>query len=86
MAELIVFYCECAAGFCCDIGYQNESYFAALVRMFEQAIRAAYALPTSSRNTLIDRLQRVRSIGHEFGYGVGDSMDFTFAKYPKRKA
>jgi len=86
MAELMVFYCEGVAGFWYHRGYQNESYFAALVRMFEQAVGAAYALPTSSRNTLIDRLQRVRGIGHEFGYGVGDSMDFTFVKYPKRKA
>ena len=25
LAELMVFYCERAAGFCCDIGYQDES-------------------------------------------------------------
>src|SRR6266481_1673837 len=26
LAELMVFYCERAAGFCSDIGYQDESY------------------------------------------------------------
>src|SRR3984957_20514752 len=35
MAELIVFYCECAAGFCSDIANNGDIYFAALVRMFE---------------------------------------------------
>ena len=81
----MVFYCECAAGFCDDIGYEDESYFAALVGMFEQALGAANTLPAASRNTLIARLDRVRSIGQQFGYGVGDAMDFTFANYTKRK-
>ena len=38
LAELMVFYCERAAGFCCDVGYQDDSYFNALVRMFEQVL------------------------------------------------
>jgi len=37
MAERMVFYCESAAGFCNDAGHQDEAYFKALVRMFEQA-------------------------------------------------
>lgn len=32
LAELMVFYCECAAGFCEDVGYQESSYFNSLVR------------------------------------------------------
>ena len=35
LAKLMVFYCEQAAGFCNDVGYQDEGYFNALVRMFE---------------------------------------------------
>ena len=38
LAELMVFYCERAAGFCCDVGYPDDSYFNALVRMFEQVL------------------------------------------------
>ena len=38
LAELMVFYCERAAGFCCDVGYQDDSYFNALVRLFEQVL------------------------------------------------
>jgi hypothetical protein len=85
VAELMVLYCERAAGFCDDIGNEDESYFAALVRMFEQALTVANTLPTSSRVALIARLDRVRSISQKFGYGVGDDMDFLFAKYTKRK-
>src|SRR6185503_12496209 len=39
VSELTVYYCEQAAGFCQDIGYQDEGYFNALVRVFEQAIK-----------------------------------------------
>jgi hypothetical protein len=30
VAELMVFYCEQAAGFCSDVGYQDHGYFDAL--------------------------------------------------------
>ena len=80
----MVFYCEQAAGFSSDIGNQDESYFDALVRMFEQALIVATTLPASGRDALVARLDRVRSIGHKCGYGVGDDMDSMLAKYTKR--
>ena len=83
LAELMVFYCEQAAGFSSDIGNQDESYFAALVRMFEQALRVANTLPANGRDALVGRLDRVRSISHKCGYGVGDTMDSILAKYTK---
>lgn len=85
LAELMVFFCERAAGFCSDLGNEDESYFDALVRMFEQALTVANALPAGSRDALIARLDRVREISHQFGYGVGDDMDFLLAKYEKRR-
>jgi hypothetical protein len=81
LAELMVFYCERAAGFCNDIGYQDESYFDALARMFEQALVVADRLSANRRNSLIARLDRVRAISHNFGYGVGDHIDSLLAKY-----
>ena len=85
VAELMVFYCEQAAGFCNGIGSDDENYFAALVRMFEQALAVANTLPASNRDALIIRLDRVRCISQEFAYGVGDDIDFIFAKFTKRK-
>jgi hypothetical protein len=84
MAELMVFYCEQASGFASDLGYQDESYFNALVRMFEQAAATANTLPTDTRDALIARLDRVRSISHKCGYGVGDDMDSILTTYTKR--
>src|SRR5260370_20258917 len=84
-AELMAFYCEQASGFASDLGYQDESYFDALVRMFEQAVVTANTLPTDTRDALIARLDKVRSMSHKCGYGVGDDMDSILAKYIKRK-
>ena len=86
LAELMVFYCEQAAGFSSDLGYQDESYFDALVRMFNQAVATANRLPVGSRDALIVRLDRVRNISQKLGYGVGDDMDSIFAKYTKPEA
>jgi len=84
LAELMVFYCEQASGFCKDIGQQDEGYFDALVRMFEQALKSANTLPANDRDDLIARLDHVRETSHVFGYGVGDDMDFLLAKYTRR--
>jgi hypothetical protein len=85
LAELMVFYCEQASGFASDLGYQDESYLNALVRMFEQALIIATTLPTSGRDALVARLDRVRTTGHKCGYGVGDDMDSILAKHAQRK-
>lgn len=75
LAELMVFYCERAAGFSDDVGLQDDGYFDAMVRMFEQALKAINALPENQQPELYKRLDAVRRISHNFGYGVGDDMD-----------
>lgn len=81
VAELMVFYCESAAGFCSDITYDDAGYLDALVRMFEQALKTTNTLPAKKRNGHVARLDRVRSISHSFGYGVGDHMDILFSEF-----
>ena len=81
LAELMVFYCERAAGFSNEFGLQDDGYFDALVRMFEQALKTMTALPSEPRPALWDRLDVVRRISHNFGYGVGDGMDALLAEY-----
>ncbi|WP_198007075.1 hypothetical protein [Desulfurispirillum indicum] len=46
-----------------------------LVRMFEQA------LEPSEQEDFVERLERVRSEGHNWGWGVGDDMDDLMAEY-----
>jgi hypothetical protein len=81
LAELMVFYCESAAGYSNDVGHQDEGYFDALVHMFEQGLKVTRQLPAGDREALIVRLDRVRTISHNLGYGVGDDMDSLLADY-----
>jgi hypothetical protein len=77
----MVSFCESAAGFRNDVGYQDEGYFDAMVNMFEQALKATCQLSNREHDSLIVRLDRVRTISHHFGYGVGDDMGDLIAKY-----
>jgi hypothetical protein len=74
LAELMVFFCERAAGFASEYGLQDESFFDALVRMFEQALKSIGTLPDDRRPALWRRLEAVRRLGENLGYGVGDDM------------
>ena len=81
LVELMVFYCERAAGFSHEFGMDDEGYFSALVRMFEQALKTIANLADTQRQPLWDRLDAVRHTSHNFGYGVGDDMDYLLAEY-----
>ena len=81
LAELMVFYCENAAGFCEEFGNDDEGYLDALVRMFEGALKAINQLPAADRGALITRLDDVRATSQDLGYGVCDSMDYLLAEY-----
>ena len=67
LAELMVSFCENAAGFSDNVGYH----------------KVTCQLPAGDRDALIARLDRVRTISHNFGYGVGDEMDDLLAKYDR---
>ena len=75
VAELTVYFCERAVGFASEVGLQDEPFFQALVRMFQQAMLATLALPGDQQAPFLARLNAVRHLGHSFGYGVGDEMD-----------
>lgn len=75
LAELTTYYCETAAGFVDDSGYADERYFDAMVWMFGQALEAAATLPPAEAAKFRKRLNRVRKLCHDFGYGLGADMD-----------
>ena len=81
LAELTVFYCERASGFSCDVALDDEAYLSALVRMFEQALKAVAALPESQRPSLWSRLEVVRDRSHDIGYGVGEELNALLAEH-----
>jgi hypothetical protein len=81
VAELMVYYCEQAAEFSRDVSHDDAGYFDALVRMFEQALKNLGTLTIKVQGELIARLERVRDISREFGYGVGDDMDVLLSEF-----
>ena len=84
LAELMVCYCERAAGFSNEYGLDDEGYYNALVRMFEQALKVSVTLAAGQRDLMLNRLEAVRSVSHNFGYGVGDDIDDLLARYGQR--
>ena len=75
MAELSVFYCEEAFGFLESCSMGDESYFAALVRMYRRSLEFVSSLPAAERATYLERLDKLRSRGSHVGWGVQDELN-----------
>lgn len=75
LAELMVFFCEQASGFSDDVGLDDDSYYDALVLMFEQALNTAMSLPEPQREPFLDRLEDIRAWGQGMGWGLGEDFN-----------
>ena len=75
LAELSIFYCEQAARLVGDCSFEDEAYYAALVRMFNQGLTHATALPATDRDQMLDRLDVVRGSLRGIGWGVSDAVN-----------
>jgi hypothetical protein len=80
LVELMTYYCEKATGFVADMGMEDEGYFNALVRMFEQALKNIADLEPGARAPFLERLGKVRERCRSFGYGAGDAIDDLWAR------
>jgi hypothetical protein len=60
MAELTVFYCESCADFLDYCGIDDEGYFDAWVRMYEQALKSIRQLEEDQQEDFVERLEHVR--------------------------
>jgi hypothetical protein len=75
MAELSIFYCEEAFGFLESCGIEDESYFAALIRMYGRSIEFVSSLSPAERTTYIQRLDSLRSRGRNVGWAVEEEFN-----------
>jgi hypothetical protein len=75
MAELSIFYCEEAFGFLESCSMEDESYFAALIRMYGRSLEFVSNLPAAERATYRGRLDKLRSRGSHVGWGVQDELN-----------
>ena len=65
-----MFYCEEVFGFLAGCGMDDDGFFDALVRMFQQALKYVLALPVAQQSAFLARLNRVRQMGQGVGWGV----------------
>jgi hypothetical protein len=75
LVELSIFYCEEAFSFLETCGMEEESYFLALIHMYDQALRLVSNLPPDIRINYVDRLDKLRSRGRHVGWGVEDELN-----------
>ena len=80
LAELSICYCEEVIAFLGYCGMDDDGYYSALVRMFEQALKATMALPEAQRDDFLGRLEDVRVAGQNYGWGVGDDFNWLWQK------
>jgi hypothetical protein len=62
-------------------GMEDENYFNALVRMFEQSLKAIVMLETSQQDHFLERLERVFDESPKWGWGVDDDLNDLMAEY-----
>src|SRR6266404_4703238 len=75
MAELSIFYCEEAFGFLESCSMEDESYFVALIRMYERSLEFVLSLPPAERANYLERLHKLRSRGRHIGWGVEEELN-----------
>ncbi len=75
LAELSIFYCEEALSFLESCSMEDESYFIALIRMYDRSLQFALNLPPSERRSYVDRLDKLRARAKNIGWGVEDELN-----------
>jgi hypothetical protein len=75
MAELSIFYCEEAFGFLESCSMEDESYFAALIRMYGRSLEFVSSRPPAERATYLERLDKLRSRARHIGWGVEEELN-----------
>ena len=74
MAELSVFYCEEAFDFLESCGMEDEGYFLALIRMYDQATDFVRQLGPADRISYVERLNNLRSRASFIGWGIEEEF------------
>lgn len=81
VAELTVFYCESCTDYLNNYGMDDEGYYDALVRMFEQVLKVIRSVEPDEQADFLERLEVVRRESENWGWGVSYEMDNLMAKY-----
>ena len=77
----MTFYCELAAGFTCDVGMEGDSWFSALIRTFGGALKLADSMESERRAAYVYRLDKVRHVCSDLGWGVGCAVNDLWSQF-----
>jgi hypothetical protein len=75
LAELSIFYCEEAFSFVESCSFDDERYFIALIRMYDQSVNRILSLPLAERLAYVERLGKLRTRAKRVGWGVKDELN-----------
>jgi hypothetical protein len=75
LAELSIFYCEKALSFLESYGVEDQSYFIALIGMYDRALTFVSKLGPAERANYLERLDKLRPRSRHLGWGVGDILN-----------
>ena len=75
LAELSIFYCEEAFSLLESCAFEDERYFLALIRMYDQAVKRVLDLPIAERHGYAKRLGNLRSRARPIGWGMDDELN-----------
>lgn len=75
LAELSIFYCEEALSFLETCSMEDETYFVALIRMYDRSLQFALNLTPAERGSFVDRLDKLRARAKHIGWGVEDELN-----------
>jgi len=75
LAELSIFFCEEAFSFIEGCSFNDERYFDALIRMYDQTVNRVVSLPLAERRPYVERLGKLRTRAKRVGWGVEDKLN-----------
>jgi hypothetical protein len=75
LAELSIFYCEEAFSFVESCSFDDERYFIALIRIYDQSVNRILSLPLAERRAYVERLGKLRTRAKRVGWGVEDELN-----------
>ncbi len=75
LTELSIFYCEEAVGFLESWSLEDERFFVALIRMYDEAAKRVLELPPTERQLYSKRLGKLRSRTTPVGFGIVEELN-----------
>src|SRR5262249_34496587 len=75
LTELSIYYCEEAFSFLESCAFEDERYFVALIRMYDQAVKRVLELPVAERHAYARRLGTLMSRARSVGWRIGDELN-----------